>query len=1025
MFFSNVSIRRPVFTCMMNLLIIIFGLIGYSKIGVDENPKVDLPYVSIRVQVPGAPPSFIEENVLNPIEKQMKTIEGISNIFSTINSDGSVVISLEFVLDHDVTKATNDVRNTLTVVTGRKSWPKNALPPSVKPVNPNSGALMSVALYTKDPNVTFGELSEFANDELVPKIEQVQGVGDVNVVGMRLPEFDIYFDSQKLSALGISASQVVNQIQNEIISIPGGSITDGKTKYDIDISTTPMTVDQLASVLIQTKNNQLIQLKQIADVVKTIQPMTSYGELNGKPSLILWVEKSSDGNTVQAAENVRNAIYKIKEQEKGKIEIQIINDTSRFISNSIDAVKWDIFLGALLTILIVYLFLQEVSTTLLSAIAIPTSIIGTLFVMNALHFTLNQMTTLALSLCIGIIVDDSIVVIENIHRHLQMGKRAYEATMDAMKEIGVPAIVITIAIVAVFLPVAFMEGIIGRFFYEFSITVSCSVLISLFVAVTLTPSIGSRILKVHSPSDRKLKFFVIFNEYFEKLENFYAKLVEMSLHRRWTTLFIGLGILAVSLFLFHFVPTSFNVPTDKSYFMVSMDLNPNSGIEETILRGREVTQWLEKTPGVRSVFMRISNNNTARFIVNLVPPENRNYTQNQLQIKLRKDLQQFKRDSSEIFAIGKPGSKQQPVQVIISHKDPVKLHEFTLKLQKYIASLPEIDDVITDVPSLAKKIKVNPNAVMANSLGISNLEIANTLSYLFDGATVGSINENDIVLKLKESQTKNISDIFNVSVHNSSGAIIPLSNIVKLSISQENSMIQHFNGEREESVLAEYNGKDLGNILKMADAYIRDNAILGMNYQFSGESKYLKDSGSAVFKVLLMSFIFAYMVLCSQFESLLTPFVIILSVPLAFSGAFIFLLLFNKSMTFFAMVGFILLTGLVKKNAILLLDFAEKGMKNDNLSVHESLIRSGKVRLRPILMTSFAMIFGMFPMTFSSGLGHEARSPMGVVVIGGIISSTILTLIVIPCVYSLLYDLKNIFRRREILKQPKDMGHLQ
>lgn len=1013
MLLANIAVKRPVFTTMMNILIVVFGLIAFQKMGVDNQPKVDMPIVNIRVQVPGATPRYIEQNVLNPIENAVRPIEGVETIDSTA-SIGSVSVRVTFILNEDINVAVNNIRNAMTSVTGKKSWPSTALSPSVKAVDPNASSILQVAVSALTPETSLGDLSEYVNDIFVPAIEQVQGVGDVGVAGLRLPEYDILFDNQKLNALSISALEVTKQISLQIVTMPGGGVRNGKVTYNIDASTNPNSLSDLAQMPILLSSGQIVKLNEFADVVSTIQKQTTYGESDGSPSLIVFVSKASSANTVEVAKNVRQVIAKLSDTITGKLSVRIVNDTSRFISESLNAVKFDIILGAILTVLIVYLFLHDWKATLISSIAIPTSIIGSLAVMYLFGFTLNAMTTLALSLSIGVIVDDAIVVIENIHRHLEMGKNTFEATRDAMAEIGIPALAITFAIVAVFLPVAFMDGIIGRFFFEFAVTVSVSVLISLFVAFTLTPSFGSRVLTVQIKEE---KHFILkkIDAVFNRVESAYGLAIHYSLKHRFITIVSCIGILIVSVLLLHFVPTTFQPKVDTNYTAVSMQLNPNTDIPETISRAQIIAAALKKYPGVTNVFFRLTDSSDAVFLVNLVSPKERTFTQFELEKRLRRDLISFKQNKDEIITVGRPGRAQQPLQIILTHPDINILNDYAVKVQNYLQKLNGVVDVTSDTPKSAKQIKVTPNFILANSLGVSTSDLATSLSYLFYGNTVGSFNRGsdsyDIVAKLNPNQAQNPEDILSIAIPGKNKTIVPLSSVASIALEVTNSVIQHHNGMREFTVLADYTGTDLGKAVSQAIKFIKTTAPLGIQYALAGDAKNLKDANAAVIEALCFSFLFAYMVLCSQFESYLTPFVIILSVPLAFSGAFIFLLIFQKALSLYAMVGLILLTGLVKKNAILLLDFAESKMR-EGLTLFQSLEIAGKTRLRPILMTTFAMIFGMLPMAFGTALGHEQRSPMGISVIGGLISSTILTLLVIPCVFSLLIDGKKILVKK-------------
>jgi HAE1 family hydrophobic/amphiphilic exporter-1 len=1014
MFLSNISIQRPVFATMMNLLIIVFGFIAYQKIGVDNQPKIDIPIVNIRVNVSGATPRYIEQNVLDPIETSLRSIEGVDTIYSTATT-GSVSIRVNFILDQDINVAVNNIRNAMTSLTGRNSWPSNAQTPIVRAVDPNASAILQVSISSLQPALNTGALSQFINDIFVPNMEQAQGVGEVTVSGLRLPQYQILFDSQKLNAFNITAVQVIDQIEKQIVTMPGGNIRNDQVYYNIDANTNPNSVQDVEQMPITLPSGQTIKLSEFAKVLDTIQDMTSYGESDGKNAIIVSIAKASNANTVQVAKNARQALKKMQEAEVSRIHFRVVNDTSKFISESLDAVQHDIMMGSILTVLIVFLFLHDWKATLISAIAIPTSVIGSIAIMQLMGFTLNSMSTLALSLSIGVIVDDAIVVIENIHRHVAMGKEPFQATRDAMAEIGIPALAITFAIVAVFLPVAFMDGIIGRFFYEFGITVSVSVLISLFVAFTLTPTLSSRLLFTSHHPTKKWKFLVKIDNILYSLENIYIKTIEYTLKNKYKTVLVGISFFILSVFLLHFVSTTFQPKVDTSYFSVGMQLNPNTDLPTTINRAREVELWLKSFPGIDNVFFRTGNNSEATFMINLVPPEKRAFTQIELEKRIRKEIVRFKKNPDEVLSIGKPGRIQQSIQVVLTHPNSEIVTTYAKNLEKYMATLDSVVDVSNDTPPASEQIKVTPNFLLANSLGVSASDIARTISYLFYEEVVGTYNSGgssyDIIARINKDQSKTPNDLLYVSVPGRNESLVSLGSVAKINMEKQNSVIQHYNGMREYTVVADYVGRDLGGVINNIKQHIQETSVPGLSYSFSGDAKNLQDSNSAVITALWLSFLFAYMVLCSQFESFLTPFIIILSVPLAFSGAFIFLLIFGQPMSLYAMVGLILLTGLVKKNAILLLDFAEQSMKQ-GASVVEALKQAGKMRLRPILMTTFAMIFGMLPMAFGTNLGHEQRAPMGIAVIGGLISSTLLTLVIIPCLFQILVNLKQWARQK-------------
>jgi hydrophobic/amphiphilic exporter-1 (mainly G- bacteria), HAE1 family len=619
---------------------------------------------------------------------------------------------------------------------------------------------------------------------------------------------------------------------------------------------------------------------------------------------------------------------------------------------------------------------------------------------------------LGLTLAIGILVDDAIVVIENIHRHLEMGKTPAQAAREGTAEIGLAALAITLAITAVFVPVAFMQGIIGRFFYQFGMTVAFAVLISLFVAFTLTPMMSSRMLKAHQ---HKPRIFLPIESFLQGMEKAYKSILEKALHFRWVTLAMGFAILVFSVFMLKFVPVSFFPKEDRSQFAINYELPEGTALQLMKQKAEIVDDYLRSYPGVKDVVMAIGANaerkpNLARFDVNLVDPHERNFKQNQIVDRLREDLNAKFSSPGVKFSVqeagGGGGGRQEPIQVILTGADFDALSKFANSTKAWMNQNVEgVVDVVTTEPPLVDEVKVVTDPVRSADVGISTAQVGQALRALYEGEKVGEIEDKgsryDVLMKVSEFDSRSVADVSSISIPNRNGNSISISSIADIFVGKALSKVERRGGQRQILIAANFKGQDLNKAIGQIEAQVRSTLPEGVSLQFEGQAKLLKEAVGAMLSALALAILLVFMVLCAQFESYLTPFVIMMSVPLAFSGAFGGLLIAGQTMSIYAMIGLIMLIGLVVKNAILLIDFTLQKMK-DGLSIHDALLDAGPVRLRPILMTTAAMIGGMIPIAIGHGVGGEARAPMAVCVIGGLISSTLLTLVVVPCVFSLV-----------------------
>ncbi len=1009
MMLSDVSIKRPVFATMLNVVLIVFGLFSYGKLGIDQFPNVDFPVVTVRVVYPGADPKTVEDKILIPLEKGLNGLEGLEKLSATAYANVGLVV-LQFKLDRNTEQAAQSVRDKVNLV--QSQFPADAKAPIVAKFDIGGAPIFNLALSTK--SVPYGELSRIADEVVRPALEQVQGVGNVELVGKRPREIHIDVSRSKLQSFGLSPQQVIQAIQVQNIDIPSGNIENPSELVRIRTQGTLSSASEIAKIAIPLRSGQKIRVEDVASVKDTLAVEEGYATQNGSVAIVLVAYKQSGGNTVAIAEGARAKIAALQKSLPTGIELKIVQDNSIYIKGSIDSVKFDLFLGALLAVVIVLVFLHDWRATIIAACAIPTSVIGTFFFVQYMGFTLNMMTTLGLTLSIGILVDDAIVVIENIYRRLQMGESPLVASQKGASEIGLAALAITLSIVAVFVPVAFMDGILGRFFYSFGMTVACAVLLSLFVAFTLTPMMSSRLLKAgaheHIPA-----IFVPVERALKSLENGYRNLLRFSLKHNLLTIAAGIAILFLSAFMLRYVPKNFFPKEDRSQFSVSYVLKEGTPRSVTKVKAAEIDERLRAYPGVESVLMSIGANtekspNIARFDVNLISTNARSFTQDDMMMRIRKDFAAFIGQDGDSFEVnaqqGAGGGRSQPIQVIVSGAEFDKISLFANHMKDFLAkNVPGAVDVSTSEPPKVLEYKVETDPLRAADLGVSTAQVGQVLRSLFEGGKVGEIDDKgsrfDVALKVDAGDAQRTSDLLGVSIPNQQGLPVALSSVARITRQQSLSKVERLGGQRQIVVLANFTGKDLSAAIALIEAEAKAKIPPGVNYAFEGQAKLFQDAVKSMIAALLLAVLLVFIVLCAQFESYLTPLVIMMSVPLAFSGAFAGLLITQKAMSIYAMIGLIMLMGLVTKNAILLIDFTQTKM-TEGLSAAEALLVAGPVRLRPILMTTAAMIFGMLPIAIGHGVGGEARSPMAVCVIGGLISSTVLTLVVVPCVFTLV-----------------------
>jgi len=1014
---SDLSIKRPVLATMLNVVLVIFGLFSLPKLAIDLYPDVDFPVVTATVIYPGADPESVEQKILDPLEKALNGISGLKSLSSNGYPNFGQII-LQFDLEKNSDEAAQEVRDKVFATVGK--LPPEAETPVVQKFDIGGAPILNIALQGP---LDIKELSMLAKDIIQPALERVDGVAMVNPAGLREREVQVLIDRERLSSFGLMPANIAHAIRSQNLDLPSGKVEGLDSYQAVRIKGKLTSAKGISRLPVASAHNANIRISDVAAVEDTIADEESAAFVRQGSTILFAIQKQAGANTPEVAELVKQEVSKLGATLAQGVSLEVVSDNSVFIKGSIDAVKFDLVLGALLAIFIVLIFLRDIRITIISAMALPTAVIATFAFMQFMGFTLNMMTTLALSLSIGILIDDAIIVVENIHRHISMGKSGFDAARDATREIALAVIATTLTLCAVFVPVAFMHGIIGRFFFQFGLTVAFAVLVSLFVAFTLTPMLASKFL-VHSTSISNTSWWGRLSQKLEALfigiENAYRNLLRYCLRHRGLTLGAGFGIFVFSIFLLKFVPVSFFPTEDRSEFSVDYILPEGTNITATKAKSLVLVDAIMTYPGVDNIVTSVGSSNDkkpnkANLVVKLVAKNLREYSQSDLMNRLREDLRgAFEVDGAEIslsVAGSGGGNKSHPIQLIFKSNDWAALEAFTDQVALFTKdNVVGAVDVATSKPKSQTEYKIIIDNAKASDLGLSSAEVASAVRSLFEGEKIGTIDIDghniDIKLRISDQNRTSIMDIAGISIASQRGEYVSLNSIASIVPALAPSTIERLDGQRQITLLSNFTGKDLNSAVNQITSYVAQNKPAGIVMVLSGQAEIMKDSIAAMLRALLLAVILVFIILCIQYESYSSPLVIMAALPLSLTGAFGALLITGQVMSIYAMIGIILLMGLVTKNGILLVDFTLQKIR-EGMSVNNALLEAGPLRLRPILMTTFAAGGGMLPVAIGHGVGGEARSPMGVAVIGGLIASTLLTLVVVPCLLSLIEELKS------------------
>jgi hydrophobic/amphiphilic exporter-1 (mainly G- bacteria), HAE1 family len=1008
---ADVSIKRPVLATVMILVLVVFGATSYKKIGLDLMPNIEFPFAMVTAVYPGADPETIETKVVDKIEEAVSTVSGIKLLKSSSMENVGVVF-IQFELERNSEQAIQDVRDKVNGVL--RELPADLEPPTVEKFDINSSPIYMLAL--SGPKTT-RELTDIADNVVKQELQSIIGVGNVEIVGGQDREFHVWIDPSRLESYWLAASDVLQALAAQNVDIPGGRLDVGGREFTVKTHGQVKTKEEIEQIVITAAMGNPVRIGDVARVEDGEEELRTYSAFKGKSAVALMVRKQSGTNTVAVADAVTKAIAeRVTPRLPAGVTIEVPVDNSEFIRQSNSAVIEDLILGGALAILIILFFLHDWRATFISALALPTSVIATFAFIKFMGFTFNTLTLLGLSLSIGILIDDAIVVIENIYRHLEMGKKPLQAASEATDEIGLAVMATTASIIAVFVPIATMKGIVGRFFLQFGLTVAFAVTVSLFVAFTLTPMLSARMLKPHTGKGPIGRFI---EGMLRGVERGYKAILGAALRHRVITVSIAIAAFVGSLALAKKVPFEMMPQMDRSQFSVKIELPTGTAFDKSRVYVEGVAAEIAQVPGVMSTFVTVGSGgaggqgeaNMAEIQVKLVPKKERGFTQKAAMSYVRALCD---RHQDAVFSVeelqlvgGGSAMKSTAIQFVIQGRDYDELNRAANALAAEMRKTPGYVDVDVSYRGGKPEYSITIDRDRAADQNVPVALIAMTVRSLIAGDKATDLTSNgdrvDVRVKLDEQFRKRKEDILALKVRSTTGQLVQLGTMVDIKEGSGPGKIEREQRQREVTVFANLDGKVLGTATGEIDAMAAKVIPASLHTRWSGMADIMKESFANLFGALFLAVIIVYLVLAAQFESWLHPLSIMMSLPLSLVGAIGALYIAKSPLGMIAMIGVILLMGLVTKNAILLVDYANT-LRDQGMERHEALLAAGPVRLRPILMTTAAMVFGMIPIALGISAGGEMRAPMAVCVIGGLIASTLLTLVVVPVTYSLIDD---------------------
>ncbi|MCX5791740.1 MAG: efflux RND transporter permease subunit [Elusimicrobia bacterium] len=1017
---TEISISKPIFTTMMITTIVVLGAFAYLRLGIDLMPNVEFPYVVVQTTLRGAGPEEIESSVTKPIEEAVNTISGIEDVTST-SYEGLSVVMIKFVLEKNGDVAAQEVRD--KVNSALSQLPQGTDAPVISKFDIGASAVLNVVVYG---NRDLIDLTQIAKKKIKENIETVSGVGAIDIVGGREREIHLVVNPLKLSAMNLSIKQVKDAITQQNIEIPGGKVEQKEKEFVLRTMGRIQNVKDFNDIVIANINGTQVRISDIGRVEDTGARMTTASFYNSRPSVTLVVKKQSGTNTVAVVKNIKERIKELSASLPSGVETTIIGDQSVFIKNSVDTVTEHLVLGAVFAALMVLLFIGDFRSTIISSLAIPTSLIGTLIFMQMAGFTINTMTLLGLTIAVGIVVDDAIVMLENIYRHMEEHKMApLKAALDGSREIGFAVVAMSAALLVIFVPLAYMGGIIGRFLKSYGLTIAFAVAISVFVALTLTPMLCSLFLKVNPKGKSRLQKFT--DRVNDTLSGYYIKMLEWALARRKQMVVYAVLIMISMVPLFYFLGKDFMPADDTSQYQINITAPEGTSLDMMKQIFAQVETETKQLPYVKSILSSIGTgtgghsgsaaSNEGYVLVELVDIKERNLSLDQLMLASRKMMSKYKGLRVAVFAAGGFGGGDSALQYNISGPDLTKLGEYSSAVAAKMRAVKGAVDVDTSFSYAKPEYRVEIDRSRAHDLGVKVEDIATSLRTLVGGEEdITKFKDGDelyqVRLRAEEAFRDRKEAVEALMVPASGGRVTRIDSVARVVEGVGPTQIARFNRQRNVQVTSNVDGIPTGALIKEADKAFKElNAPAEYKAGVTGRAKELGNMLKEFGIAFALAFIFIYIVLASQFESFVYPLSIMIVLPLTIPFAIISLFLAGQDLTLFAIMGMFMLFGIVTKNAILQVDYTNT-LRAKGLPRHQAIIEANKTRLRPILMTTLTLIAGMIPTALGTGAGSGTRRTMAMVIIGGQSLSLLITLLMTPVTYSLFDDLEIWFRKK-------------
>jgi hydrophobe/amphiphile efflux-1 (HAE1) family protein len=1012
---SAIAIRNHVFAWMLMAAMLIFGGIAFTRMGVSQMPNVDFPVVNVSVALPGAAPEVMETDVIDPIEGALTSVQGIKSMSSTART-GSANVSVEFDLSKDINVAVQEIQSAVSRV--QKRLPTDVEPPSVSKTNSDAQPIMWLSV-TAD-KLSSNELMTLVRDQVQDRFTTIEGVGEISLGGYREPNLRVWLDPKKLAKYQLTASDVVSAIQREHSELPAGRIETSAKEFNIRTMGEARTIEDFGNITISRRGGALnyipIALKDVATVERGTEDVRALSFSGGKVAVGLGIQKQPGANAVEVGREVKKRMAQIAQLLPPGVQIGVRFDSTKFIEDAVNELNWTLLFSAILTALVCWLFLGSLSATLNVVLAIPTSVVGSFIVLYALGFTLNTFTLLGLSLAIGIVVDDAIMVLENIVRHKEMGKSKLNAALDGSSEITLAALAATAAIIAIFLPVAFMQGIIGKYFLQFGVTLSVAVALSLVEALTLTPMRTSRFLNVEK---RTTWLGRNVEAAFVKSADTYKRMIPHTLNHPFLTVGASILFFVGTLLIGRTLKQEFVPAQDQGRLMLRLQAPVGSSLEYTRGQLQQVEDYLANRPEVDGTFSAVGGfgggGQVNGGMVFLTLKEKRKVTAQELMVIYKKEikLKGARLTIQDPSLSGFSAKRGYPIEFSIHGPDWGQLVTSTNQMMEEMEKGGLVTDVDTNYKSGMPEVQIIPDRTKARMRGVEISDISTSVNAMMAGTVAGRYSEGgkrfDIRVALPADARRSNDAINTLLVRNNRGELIPLADVVTL---RNDESLQSISREDRSRAINSFGnvapGASQAKAIENVQAIAKRILPPGYNAVVSGSAQTFQESSGGLILALLLGIVVSYMVLASQFNSFIHPITILIALPFSISGAFIALKLGGQTLNVYSMIGLILLMGIVKKNSILLVEFTNQ-MRERGLGPREALIEACPVRLRPILMTSIATVVGAIPPALAIGPGAESRIPMALGVIGGVTVSTVLTLFVVPCVYELFEILKTKF----------------